>query len=277
MNLNDLTKLYDFTGRTILVTGGTGVLGSEMVRALAGCNANVAVLSRKPEVKQAGLLRRPASEGNILHVYGDVLQQETLEQAAAAVAAEWGPLYGLINGAGGITPGAYIVPNQTFFDLAPDAILANVNLNLMGTILPCQVFGRQMAQQGEGVILNVSSMTAFRPLTRAVAYGAGKAAVTNFTTWLAVHLAQNFSPRIRVNAIAPGFFVTELNRHLLTNVETGELTARGQAIMDHSPQGRFGVPEDLAGAVLWLMSPASVFVTGIVLPVDGGFLAFGGV
>jgi NAD(P)-dependent dehydrogenase (short-subunit alcohol dehydrogenase family) len=277
MNLNDLTKLYDFTNRTILVTGGTGVLGSEMVRALAGCNANVAVLSRKPEVKRAGLLHRPASEGKIIHVYGDVLQQDTLEQAAAAVAAEWGPLYGLINGAGGITPGAYIGPGQSFFDLAPEAILANVNLNLMGTVLPCQVFGRQMAQQGEGVILNVSSMTNFRPLTRAVAYGAGKAAVTNFTTWLAVHLAQNFSPRIRVNAIAPGFFVTELNRGLLTNLETGELTARGQAIMSHSPQGRFGVPEDLSGAVLWLMSPASAFVTGIVLPVDGGFLAFGGV
>ncbi|MEP7358368.1 MAG: SDR family oxidoreductase [Anaerolineales bacterium] len=277
MNLDELTKLYDFTGRTIVVTGGTGVLGSEMVRALAGCGANVAVLSRKPEVKQQGLLHRPASEGRVLHVYGDVLESDTLEQAAAAVAAEWGPLYGLINAAGGITPGAYVGDNQTFFDLAPEAIQANVNLNLMGTVLPCQVFGRQMAQRGEGVILNVSSMTAFRPLTRAVAYGAGKAAVTNFTTWLAVHLAQNFSPRIRVNAIAPGFFVTELNRHLLTNLETGELTARGQDIMSHSPQGRFGLPEDLAGAVLWLMSPASAFVTGIVLPVDGGFLAFGGV
>jgi NAD(P)-dependent dehydrogenase (short-subunit alcohol dehydrogenase family) len=277
MNLDELKHLYDFTGRTIIVTGGTGVLGSGMVQALAGCGANVAVLSRKPEVKEAGLLHRPESEGRVLHVYGDVLQLETLQRAAEAVTAEWGSVYGLINAAGGITPGAYIGPNQTFFDLAPEAILANVNLNLMGTVLPCQVFGRQMAQQGEGVILNVSSMTAFRPLTRAVAYGAGKAAVSNFTTWLAVHLAQNFSPRIRVNAIAPGFFVTELNRHLLTNVETGELTARGQAIMDHSPQGRFGVPEDLTGAMLWLMSPASAFVTGIVLPVDGGFLAFGGV
>jgi len=277
MNLDDLTKLYDFTNRTILVTGGTGVLGSEMVRALAGCNANVAVLSRKPEVKQAGLLHRPASEGHVLHVYGDVLQQDTLEQAAAAVAAEWGPLYGLINGAGGITPGAYVGPGQSFFDLAPEAILANVNLNLMGTLVPCQIFGRQMAAQGEGVILNVASLTSLRPLTRAVAYGAGKAAVANFTQWLAVHLAQNFSPRIRVNAIAPGFFVTELNRALLTNLETGELTARGQAIMSHSPQGRFGVPEDLSGAVLWLMSPASAFVTGIVLPVDGGFMAYAGV
>jgi NAD(P)-dependent dehydrogenase (short-subunit alcohol dehydrogenase family) len=277
MNLNDLTQLYDFTGRTILVTGGTGVLGSEMVRALAGCNANVAVLSRKPALKERVIQHQPESEGHVLHVYGDVLQPDTLEQAAAAVAAEWGPLYGLINAAGGITPGAYVGPGQSFFDLAPEAILANVNLNLMGTLVPCQVFGRQMVAQGEGVILNVASLTSLRPLTRAVAYGAGKAAVANFTQWLAVHLAQDFSPRIRVNAIAPGFFVTELNRHLLTNVDTGELTARGQAIMSHSPQGRFGVPEDLSGAVLWLMSPASAFVTGIVLPVDGGFMAYAGV
>ena len=277
MNLTDLTNLYDFTNRTILVTGGTGVLGSEMVRALAGCNANVAVLSRKPALKEKIIQHQPETEGRVLHVYGDVLHQDTLEQAAAAVAAEWGPLYGLINGAGGITPGAYVGPGQSFFDLAPEAIQANVNLNLMGTVVPCQVFGRQMAEQGEGVILNVASLTSLRPLTRAVAYGAGKAAVANFTQWLAVHLAQNFSPRIRVNAIAPGFFVTELNRNLLTNPETGELTARGQAIMSHSPQGRFGVPEDLSGAVLWLMSPASAFVTGIVLPVDGGFMAYAGV
>jgi len=277
MNLTDLTKHYDFTNRTILVTGGTGVLGSEMVRALAGCNANVAVLSRNPGLKEKIIQHQPESEGHVLHVYGDVLHQDTLEQAAAAVMAEWGPLYGLVNGAGGITPGAYVGPGQSFFDLAPEAIQANVNLNLMGTLVPCQVFGRQMAEQGEGVILNVASLTSLRPLTRAVAYGAGKAAVANFTQWLAVHLAQNFSPRIRVNAIAPGFFVTELNRHLLTNVETGELTARGQAIMSHSPQGRFGVPEDLSGAVLWLMSPASAFVTGIVLPVDGGFMAYAGV
>lgn len=277
MKLEELTRLYDFTGRTIVVTGGTGVLGSEMVRALAGCGAKVAVLSRKPELKQGGWTRRPASEGQVAHVYGDVLQTDTLEQAAALVAAEWGPVYGLINAAGGISPGATTGPGQSFFDLAPEAILANVNLNLMGTVAPCQVFGRQMLPAGEGVILNVSSMTALRPLTRAIAYGAAKAAVTNFTQWLAVHLAQNFSARIRVNAIAPGFFLTDLNRHLLTDIETGELSARGQAIVTHTPQGRFGVPEDLTGAMLWLMSPAAAFVTGIVVPVDGGFMANSGV
>jgi NAD(P)-dependent dehydrogenase (short-subunit alcohol dehydrogenase family) len=277
MYLDELTKLYDFTGRTILVTGGTGVLGSEMVRALAGCGANVAVLSRRPGLKEHVIQHQSESGGHVLHVYGDVLRLETLEQAAAAVSAEWGPLYGLINAAGGISPGATTGPGQSFFDLAPEAIQGSFNLNMMGTLLPCQVFGRQMVQRGEGVILNVSSMTALRPLTRAIAYGAGKAAVTNFTQWLAVHLAQNFSPRIRVNAIAPGFFITELNRHLLTDIQTGELSARGQAIMTHTPQGRFGVPEDLTGAVLWLMSPASAFVTGLVLPVDGGFMAYSGV
>ena len=151
------------------------------------------------------------------------------------------------------------------------------DLNLHGTILPTQVFGRYLAEQKAGVILNVSSMSAFRPLTRVVSYSAAKAAIDNFTRWLAVHLAQEYSPNIRVNAVAPGFFITEQNRSLLTNVETGELTARGQSIITHTPMGRFGDPEDLLGAVLWLLSPASSFVTGIVVPVDGGFSAFAGV
>jgi NAD(P)-dependent dehydrogenase (short-subunit alcohol dehydrogenase family) len=150
-------------------------------------------------------------------------------------------------------------------------------LNLLGTILPCQVFGRLMAERGEGVILNISSMSAFRPLTRVVGYGAAKASVNNFTQWLAVHMAQEYSPRIRVNAIAPGFFLTEQNRFLLTDQETGALTARGQSIIDHTPLGRFGVPDDLLGTVMWLLSPASTFVTGVVVPVDGGFAAFSGV
>jgi NAD(P)-dependent dehydrogenase (short-subunit alcohol dehydrogenase family) len=149
-------------------------------------------------------------------------------------------------------------------------------LNLIGTILPCQVFGRGMAERGEGVILNISSMNAFRPLTRIPAYSAAKAAVTNFTQWLAVHMAQNYSARIRVNAIAPGFFIGEQNRKLLLN-DDGSLTARGQSILAHTPMNRFGTPEDLLGATLWLLSPASAFVTGVVIPIDGGFSAFSGV
>jgi NAD(P)-dependent dehydrogenase (short-subunit alcohol dehydrogenase family) len=148
---------------------------------------------------------------------------------------------------------------------------------MMGTIIPSQVFGRLMAERGEGVVLNVSSMSAIRPLTRVVGYSAAKAGINSFTQWLAVHLATEYSPRIRVNAIAPGFFLTEQNRFLLTDRETGGLTARGTSIIAHTPMGRFGEPEDLLGTLLWLLSPASGFVTGIVVPVDGGFSAFGGV
>jgi NAD(P)-dependent dehydrogenase (short-subunit alcohol dehydrogenase family) len=151
------------------------------------------------------------------------------------------------------------------------------DLNLMGTILPSQVFGKMMAEKGEGIILNISSMTAMRPLTRVVAYSAAKAAIVNFTQWLAVHVAQEYSPRIRVNAVAPGFFLTKQNRFLVTEEQTGELTARGKAIISHTHMRRFGQPQDLFGAVLWLLSPASAFVTGIVVPVDGGFSAFAGV
>ncbi len=152
-----------------------------------------------------------------------------------------------------------------------------LDLNLLGTIMPCQTLARQMVDTGEGVILNYSSMNAFRPLTNIAAYSASKAGITNFTAWLAVHMAQNYSGKIRVNAIAPGFFIGEQNRFLMVDKETGGWTARGQRVLDHTPMGRFGVPEDLLGCVLWLLSPASEFVTGITVPVDGGFSAFAGV
>ncbi len=182
----------------------------------------------------------------------------------------------LINGAGGNKPQATTKPDQSFFDLPADALRWVMDLNLMGTILPSQVFGKIMAEQKSGVILNISSMNAFRPLTRIAAYSAAKAGVSNFTQWLAVHMAQNYSPSIRVNAIAPGFFVGEQNRSLLLN-EDGSLTPRGQSILDHTPMNRFGTPDDLLGASMWLLSPASAFVTGIVLPIDGGFSAYSGV
>src|SRR5690606_14029797 len=149
-----------------------------------------------------------------------------------------------------------------------------VRFNFMGTLIPSQIFGRVFAEQREGVILNISSMAAYRPMTKVVGYAAAKAAVSNFTQWLAVHFCQNYSPNIRVNAIAPGFFLTEQNRYLLTEETTGELTPRGRAILDHTPMGRFGEPCDLVGTVIWLVSDASKFVTGTVIPVDGGFLAF---
>lgn len=276
MDLAELTRMYDFSGRTVVVTGGTGVLGSEMVRALVGCGANVALLARNLD-KADALISELAGPGRCTAVRGDATRQDELEQAAETVIAEFGRVDALINGAGGNHPQATTSADLRFFDMPADALRFVFDLNLLGTIFPSQTFGRRMAEQREGVILNVSSMSALRPLTRVMTYSAAKAAVNSFTQWLAVHLAQEYSPRIRVNAIAPGFFLTEQNRFLLTEAATGALTPRGQSIIAHTPMARFGEPADLLGAVLWLLSPASAFVTGVVVPVDGGFAAFGGV
>ena len=278
MNLEELQSFYDFTGCTALVTGGAGILGGEIACALLGCNANVVILDRDLALAEKVIERFPKMvKGRAARVYGDVLQMETLQQANETVQAEFGGVDLLINAAGGNHPSATTSAELSFFDLPVDALRHVGELNLLGTILPCQIFGRGMAERGDGIILNISSMSAFQPLTRIPAYSAAKAAVINFTQWLAVHMAQNYSPRIRVNAIAPGFFLTEQNRFLLTEKETGDLTARGQAILAHTPMNRFGTPEDLLGTALWLASPASAFVTGAVIPIDGGFSAFSGV
>jgi NAD(P)-dependent dehydrogenase (short-subunit alcohol dehydrogenase family) len=276
MDLPQITRMYDFTGRTIVITGGTGVLGRVMVQALIGCGANVAILARNRE-KAAALLSEASVPGKTLIVEGDALKRDDLQQAANRVIDEFGRIDCLVNGAGGNHPQATTKADLSFFDIPEEALRFVFELNLLGTIIPSQVFGKQMAEQGQGVILNISSMSAIRPLTRVLSYSAAKAGVNSFTQWLAVHLAQEYSPRIRVNAIAPGFFLTEQNRFLLTDQETGELTARGQSIISHTPIRRFGEPEDLLGTMLWLLSPASSFVTGIVVPVDGGFSAFAGV
>jgi NAD(P)-dependent dehydrogenase (short-subunit alcohol dehydrogenase family) len=206
-----------------------------------------------------------------------VLNPSSLETARQIVLEQFGRVDILINGAGGNKKQASTSPDQSFFALTPEAIRWVFDLNCLGTILTSQVFGKVMVDQDQGVILNISSMNAFRPLTRVPAYSAAKAAVSNFTQWLAVHIAQEYSTHIRVNAIAPGFFITEQNRALLTDPATGELTARGQSILAHTPMKRFGIPEDLLGTVIWLLSPAASFVTGVVVPVDGGFSAFSGV
>jgi NAD(P)-dependent dehydrogenase (short-subunit alcohol dehydrogenase family) len=276
MDLNALMKMYDFTGRNIVITGATGVLCGAMAKALVGCGANVAILARSREKGEA-TLDGISGPGRAMVVVGDALKQETLRDASRAALDKFGRIDGLINGAGGNNPQATTRPDLSFFDLPEDALRYVFDLNMLGTILPCQVFGRQMAEQGEGVILNISSMSAFRPMTRVVGYSAAKSGINNFTQWLAVHMAQNYSPRIRVNAVAPGFFITEQNRSLLTDIKTGELTDRGRSIIAHTPMGRFGDPDDLIGATLWLLSPASTFVTGVVVPVDGGFSAFSGV
>jgi NAD(P)-dependent dehydrogenase (short-subunit alcohol dehydrogenase family) len=279
MNLEELQSFYDFTDRIVLVTGGAGVLGLEIVRTLVACNASVVVFSRNQERAAksiAEITRGVKSNGRALCVPGDVLAMHTLQQANQTIQAEFGHVDILINAAGGNHPSATTSEDLSFFDLPLEALRHVGELNLLGTILPCQAFGGSMAERGEGVILNISSMNALRPLTRIPAYSAAKAAVSNFTQWLAVHMAQNYSPRIRVNAIAPGFFIGEQNRRLLLN-EDGTLTGRGQTILAHTPMRRFGTPEDLLGATMWLISPAAAFVTGTVLPIDGGFSAFSGV
>ena len=277
MNLKELTQLYDFTGRSVVVTGGAGILGGEIACALIGCKANVAIIDRSPAMAERLVHRFDPAGGQAIIVYGDVLDPNVMQETAGRVLAEFGRVDFLVNAAGGNNPRATTGPDLSFFDLPSEALRFVFDLNILGTILPSQTFGKYMAEQGEGVILNISSMNAFRPLTRIPAYSAAKAGVSNFTQWLAVHLAQAYSPRIRVNAIAPGFFLTEQNRFLLTDEKTQELTARGQSIIDHTPMGRFGAPEDLLGTVLWLLSPASDFVTGVVVPIDGGFAAFSGV
>jgi NAD(P)-dependent dehydrogenase (short-subunit alcohol dehydrogenase family) len=276
-DLAELTKMYDFTGKTVAITGGAGVLGSEMAGALAGCGARVAILGRNEEAGKA-LIERMGERGNQLSFFKfNALDRESVAQAAEDVIKSMGKLDCLINCAGGNKPQATTSDELKFFDLPTDALRWVFDLNVLGTILPCQAFGKLMAEQGYGTILNISSMNAFRPLTRIPAYSAAKAAVSNFTQWLAVHMAQEYSPKIRVNAIAPGFFLTNQNRFLLTDPKTGEWTARGKTIVGHTPMGRLGESKDLLGCVLWLLSPASEFVTGVVIPVDGGFSAFSGV
>jgi NAD(P)-dependent dehydrogenase (short-subunit alcohol dehydrogenase family) len=277
MDIDELTKMYDFTGCSVVITGGAGILGGEIACALVGVGANVAIVDRSPELAERLIDRLEICKGRAIIVYGDVLDPETLKQTAEQVLDEFGRIDCLINGAGGNNPRATTGPDLSFFDLPPDGLQFVFDLNIIGTILPSQVFGKYMAEQKEGVILNVSSMNAFRPLTRIPAYSAAKAGVSNFTQWLAVYMAQEYSPNIRVNAIAPGFFLSEQNRFLLTDEKTGELTERGKTIIEHTPMGRFGYPEDLLGTVLWLLSPASAFVTGVVVPIDGGFSAFSGV
>lgn len=265
---------FDVQGKVAVITGGAGVLCSGMCKTLSEAGAKVAVLDLRLEPAAA----LAAEIGNsAIAVACNVLDKASVEAAAEKIVEAFGRVDILINGAGGNKAQATSNAEKSFFDLPDDAIRWVFDLNLMGTIIPSQVFGKRMAAQKSGVIINISSMNAFRPLTRIAAYSAAKAGVSNFTQWLAVYMAQEYGPEIRVNAIAPGFFMTEQNRFLLTDEETGNLTPRGQTIIDHTPQGRYGTPDDLFGTLMWLVSPASTFVTGVVVPVDGGFSAFSGV
>src|SRR5260221_102827 len=273
----DLQTLFDVRGLTAVITGGSGQLCRTMAQALAQAGVRVAIISLHAETSGTVAEAIQESSGQALGIACDVLDRVALERTLEQVTDTFGPVDILINAAGGNQPQATTTAEQTFFDLDMQAVNSVFGLNFAGTFQCCPVFGRGMAARGHGCIVNVASMNALRPLTPIPAYSAAKAAVANLTQWLAVHMAQEYSPRIRVNALAPGFFLTEQNRFLLMDAGSGEMTERGQAILNHTPAGRFGLPGDLVGTLLWLVSPASAFVTGIVVPVDGGFSAFSGV
>ncbi len=277
MDTSYLTNLFNISGKVAVVTGGGGVLCSAISKSLAKCGAKVAVLDLFVEAAQKVVDEIKADGGEAIAIKCDVLDKKSIEVAADVVLGAYQRVDILINGAGGNKKQATTSAESSFFDLPADAVQWVFNLNFIGTLLPSQVFGKLMAAQKEGNIINISSMNSFRPLTRVPAYSAAKAAISNFTQWLAVHINQEYSPNIRVNALAPGFFLTEQNRFLMTDEKTGELTPRGKAVIGHTPMNRFGDPNDLAGTVIWLLSPASSFVTGVVVPIDGGFSAFSGV
>jgi NAD(P)-dependent dehydrogenase (short-subunit alcohol dehydrogenase family) len=268
--------LFDLSGRIAVVTGATGVLGGAMARGLATAGAKVGILGRREERAKEVAAEIENAGGEALPLPADVLDREQLEGARETALGRWSRVDILVNAAGGNVPAAAVAEDAEVFGVPEEALRQVIDLNLMGTVLPCQVFGEAMARSGEGCIVNVSSMAAQKPLTRVVGYSAAKAAVENLTRWLAVELSGKYGAGLRVNAVAPGFFLGEQNRAMLVN-DDGGLTERGQKIVDHTPAGRFGEPEEVVGTVVWLCSPAAGFVNGVVVPVDGGFSAFAGV
>ena len=274
----NLDRAFDFTGRAAVILGGSGVLCGALAKALGRQGADVVVVGHT----RMDRAHQVASEivgqgGRAIALQADVLDKESLQDLAQQTVAAFGHVDILINGAGGAKKEATTSEELSFFDLPEDAVRWVFELNFMGTFLACQVFGRTMVEQERGCILNIASMGAVHPLTRSVAYSAAKAAVVNFTQWLAVHVSQEYSPNVRVNALMPGFFLTEQNRFLLLDRSSGELTERGQRILAQTPMGRFGQPEDLVGPALLLMSDVALFVHGTTAVVDGGLSAYGGV
>lgn len=273
-----MNPLFDLTDRVIIVTGATGVLAGSAADYLASQGARVAYIGRSQGKLDAALAkcRAKTPQAEVLGLCADVLDRDALESARDTVLVKWGRIDGLVNGAGGNLPGATIPPDKSFADLDFDTFRQVVDLNLHGTVLPSLVFSSAMIDGGRGAIANFSSVSAPQALTRVVGYSAAKSAVENFTRWLAVDMARRTGGKVRVNAVTPGFFLGEQNRRLLTD-EDGSLTDRGRLIVQNTPFGRFGEPDELHGALHYLLADASRFVTGIVLPVDGGFLAFSGV
>ena len=278
------TEQFRLDGKVAVITGGTGVLGGAMARGLAGAGARVAILGRREAVANELAGEIAAAGHDAIPLAADVLDEGSLRAARQILLDEWGGVDVLINAAGGNRPDATVFGDLTFFNVPRSALEGVVGLNFTGTVLPIQIFGETMAEQGKGSIINISSMASQKVLTRVMGYSAAKAAVDNLTRWLAVDLAEKHGPGMRVNAIAPGFFIGEQNRALLINEvaptlpgDPPALSERGQQIVDHTPMGRFGEPEELTGTAIWLASDASRFVTGIVVPVDGGFSASSGI
>lgn len=267
-----MNSIFNLEGKIALITGGGGVLGSNMAEVLAKQGVTTGIMGHTLEKAQAVVERIECNGGKAFAVKGNVLNQEEMEAIRDSIVEKYGRLDILINAAGGNMPGATIGPDQAIYDLKKDDLQKVLDLNIIGTILPTQVFSELFAKQKNGVIINISSASAERPLTRVVGYSASKAAIDNFTKWMSVELASKYGEGIRVNAIAPGFFIGEQNRALLLTPE-GELTPRGIKIIEHTPMGRFGVPEDLDGVLLFLCSDMSKFVTGTIIKVDGGFAA----
>ena len=268
-----MKNLFDIKNKVVVITGGTGVLGRAIAVHLAEEGAKVVILGRKAEVGNAIVDEIKNKGGEAMFLTTDVMNREALEQNLKDILDAYGRVDALLNAAGGNMPGAIIAPSNTFFDLKVEEYQRVLELNLLGTVLPTQVFLKPMVEQKKGAIVNFSSMAAFRPLTRVCGYASAKAGISNFTAYMATEVAKKFGEGIRVNAIAPGFFLTEQNRSLLTN-PNGTYTERGQDIIRQTPFGRMGRPEELCGTIQYLISEASAFVTGTVAIVDGGFNVF---
>lgn len=273
LKLNSMANLFSVKNKVVVITGGTGVLGKAIAAHLAQEGAKIVILGRKVEVGNEMVSNIKAQGGEAMFLVTNVLDAAVLEQNLADILHAYGRVDALLNAAGGNMPGATIAPTGTFFDLKVEEFQKVLELNLTGTVLPTQVFLKPMVEQKSGAIVNFSSMAAFRPLTRIAGYGAAKAGITNFTTFMATEVAKKFGEGIRVNAIAPGFFLTEQNRALLTNSD-GSYTERGQDVIRQTPFGRMGRAEELVGTIQYLISDAASFVTGTVAVVDGGFNAF---
>lgn len=268
-----MSNLFNIKDYVVVITGGTGVLGRCIAKYLAQEGCKVAILGRKEDVGNEIVADIKAHGGVASFYKTDVMNQEVVEKNCADILAKYGKIDTLLNAAGGNMKGATIAPDQNFFDLQADQFQIVLNLNLTGTVIPTQVFLKPMVEAGKGSIINFSSMAAFRPMTRVCGYAAAKAGISNFTAYMATECAKKFGEGIRVNAIAPGFFITEQNRALLTNPD-GSYTQRGEDVIRQTPFGRMGKPEELCGTIHYLMSDAAAFVTGTVAVVDGGFNTF---